>query len=155
LDVILLSPTDVWCITFLEEEEDAAFIGSNERFWLKRHQSNPDKKVLSPLLSVNRMGSIVKQLFDLYEVSLPIHKVVLSRNGYLDYPLVPYDILLLDKRNYSDWFDKMRKLSAPLKHHQLKAAQALLEYCQTTSSRRLEWDVEADADGRLGTEQES
>jgi hypothetical protein len=153
LDVILLSPTDVWCITFLEAEEDAAFSGSNERFWLKRHQRNPEKKVLSPLLSVNRMGSIVKQLFDLYEVSLPIHKVVLSRNGYLDYPLAPYDILLLDKRNFSDWFHKMRKLSSPLKHQQLKAAQALLEYCQTTSSRRLEWDVEADS--QLGPEQES
>ena len=86
VDVIVISPMDAWCITFLEAEEDAAFIGSSEKFWVRRHHKYPDKKVLNPFLSVNRMGSIVKQLFDLYEVTLPIKKVVLSRNGYIDYP---------------------------------------------------------------------
>ncbi len=142
VDVILISPMDAWCITFLEAEEDAAFIGSSEKFWVRRHHKYPDKKVLNPFLSVNRMGSIVKQLFDLYDVSLPIKKVVLSRNGYIDYPLAQYDIDLLDKRTFPGWFEKMRKVSTPLKHQQLKGAQALLDYCQTTSTRRIEWELE-------------
>lgn len=142
VDVIVISPMDAWCITFLEAEEDAAFIGSSEKFWMRRHHKHPDKKVLNPFLAVNRMGSIVKQLFDLYDVNLPIKKVVLSRNGYIDYPFAQYDVELLDKRKFSDWFEKMRKVSTPLKHQQLKAAQALLEYCQTTSTRRIEWDLE-------------
>ena len=142
VDVIVITPTDAWCITFLEAEEDAAFIGSSEKFWVRRHHKHPDKKVLSPLLSVNRMGNIVSQLFDLYEVTLPIKKVVLSRNGYIDYPLAPYDIELLDKRTFPSWFEKMRKNSSPLKHQQLKRAQALLDYCQTTSTRRIEWELE-------------
>ncbi|MGE8078668.1 NERD domain-containing protein [Peribacillus loiseleuriae] len=142
LEVILLGPTDVWCITFLEAEEDAAFIGSNERFWLRRHHQYPDKKLLNPLIALNRTGKIVSQLFELYEISLPIHKVVLSRNGYIDYPQAPYDITFLDKRVFPEWFEKMRSVQTPLKHQQLKAAQGLLEYCQTTSSRRLEWDVD-------------
>ena len=142
VDVILISPMDAWCITFLEAEEDAAFIGSSEKFWARRHHKYPDKKVLNPFLSVNRMGSIVKQLFDLYDVSLPIKKVVLSRNGYIDYPLAQYDIDLLDKRTFPGWFEKMRKVSTPLKHQQLKGAQALLDYCQTTSTRRIEWELE-------------
>ena len=142
VDVIVITPTDAWCITFLEAEEDAAFIGSSEKFWVRRHPKYPDKKVLSPFLSVNRMGNIVKQVFDLYEVTLPIKKVVLSRNGYIDYQLAPYDIELLDKRTFPSWFEKMRKNSSPLKHQQLKSAQALLDYCQTTSIRRIEWELE-------------
>lgn len=144
VDVILLSPTDAWCLTFLEAEEDAAFTGSNERFWLKRHHLHENKKVLNPMLSVNRMEKIAAQLFSLYEVSLPIKKAILSRNGYIDYPLAPFDVTLLDKRTFPEWFQKMRNLSSPLKHQQLKAAQAMLDYCQTTSSRRLEWDVDKD-----------
>ena len=140
VDVIVISPMDAWCITFLEAEEDAAFIGSSEKFWLRRHHKYPDKKVLNPFLAVNRMGSIVKQLFDLYDVTLPIKKVVLSRNGYIDYP-TQFDIELLDKRKFPDWFEQMRRVSTPLKHQQLKGAQALLEYCQTTSTRRIEWEV--------------
>lgn len=142
VDVIVLSPMDAWCITFLEAEEDAAFVGSSEKFWLRKHHKFPDKKVLNPLLSVNRMGRIVSQLFDLYEVTLPIKKVIISRNGYVDYPLVPYDIELLDKRSFPSWFEKMRRVSVPFKHQQLKAAQSLLEYCQTTSTRRIEWELD-------------
>ncbi|WP_409306058.1 NERD domain-containing protein [Peribacillus sp. SCS-155] len=144
VEVILLSPTDAWCITFLEAEEDAAFVGTNERFWLKRHHRYGDKKVLNPMLALNRMEKIVTQVFTLYEVNLPIKKVILSRNGYIDYPLVPFDTLLLDKRSFPEWFQRMRNLSSPLKHLQLKAAQALLDYCDTASNRRLEWDVDAD-----------
>lgn len=88
------------------------------------------------------MGSIVSQLFELYEVNLPIKKVVLSRNGYVDYPETPYDIDLLDKRTFPEWFDRMRSISSPLKAQQLKGAQALLDYCQTTSSIRPEWDAD-------------
>jgi hypothetical protein len=144
VDVILLSPTEAWCITFIEAEEDAAFIGSNERFWMKRHHQHGDKKILNPMLSVNRMEKIAERLFSIYKVSLPIKKVILSRNGYIDYPQGPYDVALLDKRTFPEWFQKMREQSTPLKHQQLKAAQAMLEYCQTTSSRRLEWDVDQD-----------
>ncbi|RFU66267.1 NERD domain-containing protein [Peribacillus glennii] len=144
VEVILLSPTDAWCLTFLEAEEDAVFAGSSERFWLKRHHQHKEKKVLNPMLAVDRMEKIAKQLFSLYDVSLPIKKAILSRNGYIDHPLAPYDVTLLDKRTFPEWFQKMRGLSSPLKHQQLKAAQALLDYCQTTSSRRLEWDVDLD-----------
>lgn len=142
VDVILLTPVDAWCITFVEAEEDAAFIGSSDRFWIRRHHKHPDKKVLNPLLSANRMGNIVSQLFSLYEVNVPIKKVILSRNGYIDFPEAPYDMTVLDKRTFQEWFERMRTTSSPIKAQQLKAAQALLEYCQTTSSMRPEWEAD-------------
>lgn len=141
LEVLLLTPTGIWCLSFLEEENDAAFAGSGDHFWVKRMGGN-EKKVLNPTLSVNRMEKIVKQLFQLYEVELPIYKAVISRNGYIDYPDSPSELLILDKRSYEDWFQRMRGNSSPLKSMQIRGAKALLEYCQTTSFRRLEWELD-------------
>ncbi|MFJ7306548.1 hypothetical protein [Peribacillus frigoritolerans] len=89
VEVILLTLVDAWCITFLEAEEDPAFIGSSERFWVRSHHKHPEKKVLNPLLSAN-------------------------------YPEAPYDITILDKRSFPEWFERMRAISSPLKAQQLK-----------------------------------
>lgn len=140
LEIIMVTPIDVWCISFLEEENHAVFIGSKNRFWSKRYE-NTEKKILNPLLALNRTEKIIQKLFRLHEIDLPIRKVVLSRNGYIDYQEVPYDVRLVEKRNLDEWFTSLRRLRSPLKHKQLKAAQMLLEYCQTTSMRRMEWEI--------------
>lgn len=137
-EVIMLTPTDVWCITFLEEENSAVFIGSNERFWLKR-TTHREKKVLNPLISLNRTERIVRKILETEEIDFPIHKLVISRNGYIDYPTAPFDIKVAEARNFEEWFQSMRSLKSPLKHIQLKSAESLLQFCQTTSTRRPEW----------------
>ncbi|HJV17234.1 MAG TPA: nuclease-related domain-containing protein [Bacillales bacterium] len=139
-EVIMFTPTDVWCITFLEEENSAVFVGSTERFWLKRGQKE-EKKVLNPLLSLNRTERIIRNIFKLHEIELPIHKLIISRNGYIDYPNAPFDIKFAEGRNFEQWFQSMRSLKSPLKHTQLKGAECLLQYCKTTSIRRLEWET--------------
>ena len=140
VDPIILTPTGAWCISFLEEEDLSVFLGSNDRFWIKRTKG-VEKKVLNPILSLNRTSKIVQQIFNMHEIDLPIQKAVICRNGYIDYPALPFDIKLIEKRNHDEWFSSMRNLRSPLKHMQLKAAQALLQYCQTTSIRRLEWEI--------------
>jgi hypothetical protein len=139
-EIILVTPTDVWCITFLEGEDLSVFNGSSDHFWIKRNKER-EEKVLNPLISLNRTGKIVKKIFQLYEIELPIHKVVLCRNGYVDFPSPPYDVEFIEKRNYEKWFHSMRAHRSPLKHVQMKAAEALLECCMTTSIRRLEWEI--------------
>lgn len=143
VEPIVLTPTEIWCISFIEQEDSAVFVGSNEHFWTKRNQKQ-EEKVLNPLLGLNRTEKIVKQILKMYEIELPVHKVVLSRNGYIDFPAVPYDIKLIEKRNYEQWFQQMRAHRSPLKHVQLKAAQSLLQYCLTTSVRRVEWESESE-----------
>lgn len=138
-EVILISPTEVQCISFIEKEENAVFIGSSDHFWKKRYANN-EEKVLNPLLSVNRMGNIVGELFRHYGIDLPVKKVILSRNGYIDYPSPPYDVHFVEKRNFNEWFQRLRTLPSPLKHMQLKGANTLLQHCQTTSYKRLEWE---------------
>jgi hypothetical protein len=138
-EVILLTPTDVWCITFIEAEDSAVFIGSNDRFWLKR-TNNEEKRVLNPLLTLNRTEKIVQSIFKMHEIEFPIHKLLISRNGYIDYPAVPVDVEFAEARNFDKWFHLMRTQKSPLKHIQLKAAKVLLQYCHTISRRRLESD---------------
>lgn len=139
-EVILLTPTDAWCITFVEEEDSAVFVGSSERFWLKR-TNKEEKKILNPMLTLNRTERIVRNIFKMHEIDFPIHKLLVSRNGYIDYLSAPVGIEFADARNFEQWFQLMRSLKSPLKHIQLKGARVLLQYCQTTSSRRLEWGV--------------
>lgn len=145
-DVILLTPTATWCITFLEEENSAVFIGSNERFWIKRTTKKEDKKILNPLLTLNRTERIVRNIYKRHEIEFPIHKLLISRNGYIDYPSAPFDVKFAEARNFEQWFQSMRTLKSPLKHIQLKSAKALLQYCQTTSMRRMEWDQPEESD---------
>jgi hypothetical protein len=139
-DVIVLTPTETWCITFVEEEDSAVFVGSSERFWLKR-TNKEEKKILNPLLTLNRTEGIVRNIYNAHDIDFPIQKLIISRNGYIDYPAAPFDIKFAESRNFEQWFQSMRNLKSPLKAVQLNSAKALLLYCQTTSMRRLEWEV--------------
>lgn len=142
LETILITPTGIWCLTFLEFEEGTAYIGSGERFWLKKW-GNVETKVLNPLIGLRRMEGILHQIIQYAGVDLPIHKGVISRNGYIDYPQAPVGIQFLDKRLHNQWFQQQRSSSSPIKSVQLKAAQTILEYCQTTSFKRLHWGEQA------------
>ena len=138
-ELIIITPAAAMCISFIEAEEDAAYVGSKDRFWIKKTR-NREKKILNPLIALNRTEKIVKTLFDMYGVDLPVQKLLISRNGFFDYPLQPYGVQFIEKRNFEEWFMSLRGMKSPLKHMQLKAAQVLLQYCQTTSVRRLEWE---------------
>ena len=140
VETILIGPTDIWCIHFVEEADLSVFIGNNGKFWSHRNK-NQEKKIVNPLIALNRMGKIVKKILEIAEVQMPVHKILLSRNGYFDYPTPPFDVELIDKRNYDEWFQTLRSLRSPIKATQLKGAEALLQFCQTTSVKRIEWEV--------------
>ncbi|AOV07190.1 nuclease-related domain-containing protein [Sporosarcina ureilytica] len=136
LDIILITPVECMCITVLEEEDVAAFSGDGSRFWTKRH-GKEEVKVLNPLLSLNRMTKIISQLFKERDIDFPIKKYLISRNGYIDYPIGGFDLEVIDRRYYEEWFDSIGKLSTPLKYTQFRAAQAILDVGQTTAISRL------------------
>ncbi|RSD27774.1 NERD domain-containing protein [Mesobacillus subterraneus] len=138
-ELILITPASAICISFIEAEEDAVFVGSKERFWTKKTKDR-ETKILNPLIALNRTEKIVKTLFDMDGVELPVQKLLISRSGFIDYPMRPYGVQFIEKRSFEDWFMSLRGMKSPLKHMQLKAAQVLLQFCQTTSVRRLEWE---------------
>lgn len=138
-EIIMITPAAAICIAICEAENDSVFVGSKDRFWVKKTKDQ-QMKILNPLIALDRTESIVKSLFDLHDVELPVQKLLMSRNGYFDYPQPPYGVHFIEKRNFNEWFTVQRGMKSPLKHMQLKAAQVLLQYCQTTSVRRLEWE---------------
>lgn len=139
LEIILIGTSEIYCLSFVEQLDEAIFTGSKEKFWSVRKGEN-EKKFLNPLISLNRTGTVVTKLLSSQDVDLPVKKLIISRNGYIDYPFAPYDITILDKRTYENWFQRLRQSSAPLKHSQLKAAQVLLSHCLTNSYYRSEWN---------------
>lgn len=136
LDIIIITPVECMCITILEEADLTVFVGSSERFWTTK-LGESESRVLNPLLSLNRMERIVSRLFSEKEVEFPIKKYLLSRNGYIDYPVRPFDVEIIDRRSYDDWFSALRMLSTPLKFAQFQAAQAILDVGQTNAISRL------------------
>lgn len=138
-ETILLTPTDAYCITFLEDEPDAVFLGSEDHFWEMRTRRGQEK-ILNPLIALHRTESIAKGIWKQHDVDFKIKKIIISRNGYIDFPSVPFGVTLIDQRNYEEWFKSMRQGRSPLKNIQLKAARSLLYYCKTVSAPRIGWD---------------
>lgn len=145
LDILLLTPTEALCIKVLEEENMAAFIGSGDRFWVKK-VGKTEKKFLNPTIGINRMETILTQIFKREEIELPIRKIIVSRNGYIDFPGSTYGFQFIDKRKFPEWFTQLRSTNSPMKHMQLKAAQAVLGMVQTTSYHRVGWEVDVEED---------
>ncbi|TQR14643.1 nuclease-related domain-containing protein [Psychrobacillus soli] len=143
LDIMLVLPTEIVCIVMLEAQNLDAFIGSGDRFWLKK-SGKEEKKVLSPMININRMESILLQVFKKEEIDLPIRKVILSRNGYIDYPGSSYNVQFIDSRTYAEWLLSLKNSLSPMKHMQFKAAQAILDLVQTTSYSRSSWDLDSE-----------
>lgn len=141
LDIVIVTPVECMCITVVEAEDLAAFTGSSDRFWTKRFKDK-ESKVLSPLISLNRMEKIVSQLFHEKEINFPIKKYLISRNGYIDYPTSAFDLKVVDRRTYDDWFSSICSITTPLKFTQFQVAQTILDVGQTTAMSRLFEDEE-------------
>ncbi|KFL16247.1 glucanohydrolase [Geobacillus stearothermophilus] len=135
LETILLTPAAAWCLAFVEGEPDNVVIASTGRFWVERAGADTVKRV-NPVISLRRTEGIVSDIFRRHGVEWPIHLAVVNRYGYIDsghlFPFVRY----IDKRNYESWFSRLRGSALPLRHGQLKAAEALLRHCISFSSRR-------------------
>lgn len=143
LDILLILPTEIICIVVLEGKDLDAFIGSSDRFWLRK-SGKEEKKVLSPMVSLIRMESILLQIIKKEDIDLPIRKVILSRNGYIDYPGTSFNTQFVDSRKFPDWFMALKSSPSPMKHMQFKAAQAILDLVQTTSYSRAGWEVDSE-----------
>lgn len=129
-EIVLITPVELLCLSFLEEEEDAIYIASSEKFWLKR-SGEREEKIVNPFLALNRTEAIVRRLLKEYGIGFPVTKTVVASNGYIDYPSASFGQETVDRLNYESWFQRLRNLRSPLKHEQLKAARALLRHCHS------------------------
>lgn len=134
-DIVLIGPTDIWCIVLLNGSENTIFQTNSDRFWLQIN-GEEEKKIINPFLSLNRMGGVIKRLLEDSELDLNVKKAVITRKGYIDVD-TPWSVTsFIDQRNITEWNDKQKNNSSPIKSVQLKFSQYLLDVCQTTSTLR-------------------
>lgn len=95
LEILILTPVDCYIVRVLEEEDHAVYIADGERFWTKK-VGKYDKKTLSPMIDLQRTEMIINKLFELEGIEMPIRKVILSRNGYIDYPGSVYGLQFVE-----------------------------------------------------------
>lgn len=145
LDIIIMTPTECLCITKLANEDQAVYVADGDRFWTKK-VGKRDTRMLNPMINLQRTESIVEQILKQEGITLPIKKILLSPNGYFDYPGVPFNTKLVDKRSFHEWFEQLQRAASPMKHMQMRAAQALLSQTQVTSFNRNIWDEEESED---------
>nr|WP_285874003.1 nuclease-related domain-containing protein [Halalkalibacter oceani] len=147
LDIILISPTEIICMTMLEGSELSVFEASSDKFWIE-YVDKTRKKRVSPLISLGRMSRVLKAILDEAELSYPIRKVVLSPSSMIDHKLQGTKFDLVDRRNFDAWHQRLRKHPSPLKHQQMKVTAAILSYCHTVSR-----EVEKEEDEQFIDEQ--
>ncbi|OEH91771.1 NERD domain-containing protein [Bacillus solimangrovi] len=145
LDIVMLTPISTICITLLESQtkEGEVFQVDKGRYWIEGY-GEESKKRINPMLTLNRMYKVINGIYEHEHIDMPVKRIVLSRNGYIEQAHAPADTQIIDRRTYKDWHDSMKRMPSPLKHNQLKAAQSLLNYCQSTYVRRSEWEESDD-----------
>ena len=142
LDIILISPTEIYCITMLEGQEHSVFEASSDRFWTEFIDKTRKKKI-SPLVSLSRMSRVLKPILQEVEFIYPLRKIVLCPMSIIDNKMQGTSVEFIDKRTFSRWTDKLKKHPSPIKNQQLKVTSLLLNYCHTDT---LESEDEEDFD---------
>ncbi|AZB43991.1 NERD domain-containing protein [Bacillus sp. FJAT-42376] len=136
---VLITPTGIQCIAWIPGKKEDILTASHDRFWtIKRGRDS--MKILNPLLALNRTSTIVNGILEKKEIDFPVTKNLIFQNGYIDFQNEPYNLGIIDKRGFSEWFTKMRNFSSPIKHDQLRSVKALLTHTHTRSRIRSGWE---------------
>ncbi|MGN8645848.1 NERD domain-containing protein [Gracilibacillus sp. HCP3S3_G5_1] len=144
-DIVLISPLEIEIITLIEKPTNQTIIPNDGRLWFVE-ENNIQSKILSPLISTKRTETVIQSILKKYQLDFPIKKVVLSRTNLMKYYAEPYHTKYIDRNNHEEWLKQKQQLHTPLKHQQLKIAEALLKHCESISVKRPEWEQDEKAD---------
>ncbi|GAE25787.1 hypothetical protein JCM9140_1803 [Halalkalibacter wakoensis JCM 9140] len=143
LEVVLISPTEIYCISLLKGEKHSVFEASSDRFWTEFVNQSRTKR-LSPLVSLSRMTGVMKSILEEANLSFPVRNIVLCKDGIIDNKIQGAKVELVDRRNFQTWYEKAKKHPSPIKSQQLKITSLLLDHCYTNSTEREADDEEQD-----------
>lgn len=141
VEPILIGPYGVEIIYYLDLPSVERVEPTSENSWIVETKGIRTK-ILNPMLALNRSETFVRSVWNAYGIDFPVRKVILAPDlSFMD-GQEPYGTDFIDRDRYQQWLNEKRKLSSPLKHNQLKASEALLKHCKTTSVKRPEWEEE-------------
>lgn len=139
-EIIFISPMGIEIIYLLENGYDTIYAVDN-RTWMLSSE-HEQKTFVSPLIALKRTEKIIKSILKKQDMEFPVNKTVLSRTNRIRLVNESYNLHIIDKSSYEQWFQEKRQFISPLKSRQLKTAEIFLRQCQTTSVKRPEWEEE-------------
>ncbi|KHE69084.1 hypothetical protein [Halobacillus sp. BBL2006] len=140
-ETILIGPSGIEIIHELNFPAGTRIHPTSEKSWYAEHEGK-SSRFLTPIITLKRTESYVKSVLGSYQLDFPYRLVILAPELTIQGASSRFQTDYIDRERYEGWLQEKRKISSPLKHTQLKAAEALLKHCQTTSVRRPEWDME-------------
>lgn len=132
LEAVLITPLEIYCLSFLKGEKDDIYQASSERFW-NVWRDEKQIKVINPLISVQRTHNVVSRLT---KNLLTIKQMLIAHDGYVDH-FHEWHIDCIDKRNFQQWIDQHKTNPTPMKALQVKATRTLLNYTRTEYYERI------------------
>ncbi|EZH68121.1 hypothetical protein DH09_01695 [Bacillaceae bacterium JMAK1] len=142
LEVVVISPTDIYCVSFIETNKNSIIHASTDRFWKIDHGEKYRKKIVSPMLSQNRMRKVIATLLSEATIRSQIHSVIVAPDGYIDDYQAPLRALKVDCTSYNQWLGELKRHPSPLKKKQMDITVTLLNASSTKSFERHRSDVE-------------
>ncbi|WP_062047676.1 nuclease-related domain-containing protein [Bacillus sp. JCM 19034] len=128
LDIVLISPTEIMCITVLNGKEHSIFEARTGRYWFEYVEQTRRQRI-NPLISLKRMRVVIEERLKEENIAFPIKSIVLCRNGMIDYKLHGLNVTFVDKRDFQKWVEKIQSHPTPIKHSQVQIATLLLGDC--------------------------
>ncbi|MGL4522094.1 MAG: hypothetical protein ACRCWQ_06060 [Bacilli bacterium] len=128
LDLILITPLEIWCITRVDGATNSVFESTNKRYWIER-TGIESHRIISPIPSLFRTSRIIGDICKASGLELPIRKAIIAPENYFDVPYPPHGVAMIDKRNFKSWFGTFRNEKASLKFQQIKTAERILAHC--------------------------
>lgn len=138
-DIILITPLEMEVIKVIERPARQTMIASDDRYWYIE-EDNIQTRILSPLISVKRTAKIIQSILHKYGLEMPLRKVILSVTNSIEFEREPYHTSFIGRNQHDHWLLEKQQLSAPIKHHQLKIAEALLKHVESVTVKRPEWE---------------
>lgn len=138
-DILLVGPYGIDIIKITESDRGHSYTALNERTWFIE-ADGIQKRILSPILSLNRTERVIKGILHLYGNDFPVRKIVLSRKNEIYSTDTMYNTSYISGQMYSDWLKQKREDAHLLKHRQLHVCELLLSHCDSVAFQRPEWE---------------
>ncbi|MDQ0298515.1 hypothetical protein J2S78_000923 [Salibacterium salarium] len=135
MDIILLSPTSIYCVSVLNGDVNSVFESSSGRYW-NEYVHKERRRRVNPVISLNRMSSVLRSFLQDTSLDMQLRRIVLSPESIIDNRSAGTKIEIVDKRNIDEWFEKRKRNPSPIKKNQLYAVDVLLQHALTNSFRR-------------------
>lgn len=138
-DILLVGPYGIDIIKIMENNHDNSYTTIDERTWFMETEE-ANKRIVSPILSLNRTERVVKGILSLYHIDFPVRKVVLSRKNEIHSSYSTYNTSYISRETHNAWLEQKREDAHLLKHRQLHVCELLLSHCDSVAFQRPEWE---------------